>query len=118
MKSETTYSSSSHLILGGLGSEPKVDVPSQRSGAWMAVVGVEDNVGVSSVELAVVLLRPRLDDELLDAPDLQPRGLAGVGPLRFMSSSSLSAGLVHRAAHMGDVASFEGGRVGLNPVVA
>ena len=33
----------------------------------LLLVGVQDNVRVAGVELAVLLLRPRRDDELLDA---------------------------------------------------
>jgi hypothetical protein len=71
------------LVLRGVRAEPEVDVPVERGLAGQ-LVGVEDDVRVARVELAVLRLGPRLDLELLNAPDLNADLFAGVVPRGFL----------------------------------
>ena len=52
----------------------------------LLLVGSEDNVGVSSVELAIMLSWPGLDLELFNSPDLKSNLLASIGPGRLSFS--------------------------------
>ena len=58
------------LILSRLHANPERNVPSQSRRVRVGLIGVQYDVGVAGVEVAVLGLGPGLDDKLLDAPDL------------------------------------------------
>ena len=73
------------LVLGRLGADPEVHIPRELVGVVDGVldVCVQDDVGVALVELAVLVLWPRLHLELLDSPHLQSHLDSGAVPLRL-----------------------------------
>lgn len=68
-----------HLVLGRLLAEPEVDIPLEGVAAG-ALVGVEDDVGITAVEAAVGVLGDGDDIELLDTPDEETDLRAGLLP--------------------------------------
>ena len=73
------------LILGRLIADPEVHVPRElvRIDLRVLDVGVQDDVAVARVELAVLRFGPRLHLELFDPPDLEADLDASAVPLRF-----------------------------------
>ena len=78
--------------------EPEVDVPEQLLAAELGGLGVErrreHDVRVAVVEAAVLVLRPRHDLELLDAPDLEPDLRAAADPRVLLLGRALARVLV------------------------
>jgi len=93
------------LILAGVGSEPEVEIPLDLVLALL-FVGVEDNVRVTRVERAELVLGPADNLELLNAPDLKANFLTGTlpgilglggflfGGTIFVTAKTLNVGIV------------------------
>mmetsp|Transcript_53919 Transcript_53919/g.132182 ORF Transcript_53919/g.132182 Transcript_53919/m.132182 type:complete len:463 (-) Transcript_53919:57-1445(-) len=101
------------LVLRRLLAEPEVHVELDLVRARL-LVRVQHNVRVAREERAVLLLRPRLHLELLDAPDLQAALLARVLPRRLGLRRRLLHVLLHIGAEQREVRVGDVDRLGLD----
>eukprot|EP00968_Pinguiococcus_pyrenoidosus_P000390 scaffold28_cov312-Pinguiococcus_pyrenoidosus.AAC.1 len=99
------------LVDAALGSEPEVDIVFQLPTVGVDD-GVEDDVRVSLVEVPILFLGPLHHLELLDAPHLHSRGVAGTDPRVLRLRRGLSRGLVRVAADVRDVRLRQGRAIG------
>jgi hypothetical protein len=68
------------LILGGFGANPEVNIIAKLLTVGVLLEGLQDDIRISSVEFAIVLLGPVNNLELLNAPDLKTNLLASTLP--------------------------------------
>jgi hypothetical protein len=68
IKFNRLVSSSSSFVSGSLQSEPKMNIPRKNI---LHLLGAENNVAVSLVKLAILILRPRNYLKLFDPPNLK-----------------------------------------------
>eukprot|EP00429_Kryptoperidinium_foliaceum_P120751 CAMPEP_0176320400 /NCGR_PEP_ID=MMETSP0121_2-20121125/70806_1 /TAXON_ID=160619 /ORGANISM="Kryptoperidinium foliaceum, Strain CCMP 1326" /LENGTH=412 /DNA_ID=CAMNT_0017662795 /DNA_START=65 /DNA_END=1299 /DNA_ORIENTATION=- len=92
------------LVGAGLLAQPKVNLTLQPV---VGLLHVEHDVRVVHVELAVLLLRPRDDLEVLDSPHPEAGLLAHALPSRLRLRGLLARGLVLVATDLGDVGFLE-----------
>jgi hypothetical protein len=95
-------SGGSGLILGSEFAQPKVDVPKELGGILL-LIGVQNNVRITTVECSISILGDRLDGEFLNSPDLETEFLASVGPGFLGLSGGLADFLVQIRSNAGNI---------------
>jgi hypothetical protein len=88
------------FVLGGGLSEPEVNIVEKLI---LLLVGVEDDVTITRVELSILSLRPGDNLELLHTPDVNTNALSSCLPSRLTFSGVLLDFLLKRGAEEGHV---------------
>ena len=100
VKLDGLVGSGASLVLRGGETQPEVDIPDELIGD---LGSLQNDVGVTVIEVAVLVLGPGNNLEVLNAPDLEALLLSGSLPLLLAGSGSLTDVLLQVSPETGDV---------------